>query len=381
MTTYNRISADCHIDMPWIPPDLFTANASAAMRERMPYVTDGPDGPHWTCKNGTSFGLVGGVGPGGQKLVPGQNYRVDKMAETGLYTDGKKGIRRPTDPHLRLKDMERDGVDAEVIFGILGAATRLNDHEAAREMFRIYNDWLADFCRPYPDRQIGLACLPYGDIDAAVQEIHRVARLGLKGLELSCSWDMEPMWHPVWEPLWKAVNDVSLPLHFHTFPALPVSVLERQKGLTRRAAFFTVVSAFQMNLVNIIAAIIGAAVLERYPNVRIALGESGIGWLPYALDRMDFEWEDRFRDLGLTMRPSDYWRRQCKATFQFDRIGTKLIEEMGVETLMWGSDYPHGDGVWPESSKYIAEQFGHLPAEVTHKITCENAGRFYGLID
>jgi len=306
---YTRISADCHIDMPWIPSDLFTSNATAAMRDRMPYVTDGPDG---------------------QKLVPGQNYRVDKMAETGLYTDGQKGIRRPTDPHLRLKDMERDGVQAEVIFGILGAATRLNDHEAAIEMFRIYNDWLADFCHYYPDRQLGLACLPYGDIDAAVKEVDRVARLGLRGMELSCSWDMEPMWHPVWEPLWQAVNAVNLPLHFHTFPTMPPGVREKQTGLTRRAALFTGVSGFQMNLVNILAAVIGAAVLERYPNLRISFGESGIGWIPYALDRMDFEWEDRFRDLGLTMKPSDYWRRQCKATFQFDRIGTKLIDEMGA---------------------------------------------------
>ena len=112
-------------------------------------------------------------------------------------------------------------------------------------------------------------------------------------------------------------------------------------NLARRAALFTGVSAFQMNLVNILAAVIGAAVLERYPKLRIAFGESGIGWIPYALDRMDFEWEDRFRDLGLKMKPSDYWRRQCKATFQFDRIGTKLIDEIGVETLMWGSDYPH----------------------------------------
>jgi predicted TIM-barrel fold metal-dependent hydrolase len=80
------------------------------------------------------------------------------------------------------------------------------------------------------------------------------------------------------------------------------------------------------------------------------------------------------------MRPSEYWRRQCKATFQYDRVGTKLIDEMGVETLMWGSDYPHPDGVWPESEKYITEQFKHLPPDVTHKITCENAGRFYGLI-
>jgi predicted TIM-barrel fold metal-dependent hydrolase len=301
------------------------------------------------------------------------------MAATGLYEDGKKGIRRVSDPHLRVKDMDLDGVQAEVLYGILGAATRLNDAEAASEMFRIYNDWLAGFCRTAPDRFIGLACLPYGDIGAAVKELQRVAATGIRGFELSCSWDMEPMWHPVWEPLWKAVDEVGLPLHFHTFPALPPGVLEQQRGLTRRAAFFTVVSSFQMNLANILAAVIGAGVLERYPRVRIAFGESGIGWLPYALDRMDFEWEDRFRDLGLTMKPSDYWRRQCKATFQFDRIGTRLIDDIGVETLMWGSDYPHGDGVWPESSRYIAEQFGHLPLDVTRKITCDNAATFYGL--
>jgi predicted TIM-barrel fold metal-dependent hydrolase len=94
---------------------------------------------------------------------------------------------------------------------------------------------------------------------------------------------------------------------------------------------------------------------------------------------MDFEWEDRFRDLGLKMKPSDYWRRQCKATFQYDRIGTQLIGEMGVESLMWGSDYPHGDGVWPESSKYIAQQFAGLPPADVHKITCGNAVAFYGL--
>ena len=183
------------------------------------------------------------------------------------------------------------------------------------------------------------------------------------------------MWHPMWEPLWQAVNEVNLPLHFHTFPTRAARACARRRpGVASGPRCSPSVSGFQMNLVNILAAIIGAAVLERYPNLEISFGESGIGWIPYALDRMDFEWEDRFRDLGLTMKPSDYWRRQCKATFQFDRIGTKLIDEMGVETLMWGSDYPHTDGVWPESSKYIEEQFGHLPADVVRKITCENAG-------
>lgn len=378
---YSRISADSHIDLCWMPPDLFVSEATPAMRDRMPYVADGPDGPYWTSKNGISFGLKNGVGPAGMKYVPGQHARADLMAATNLYEDGKNDIRRISDPHLRLKDMQSDGVDAEVIYGILGAATRLADHEASTEMFRIYNNWLADFCGHYPDRHLGLACLPYGDIDAAVAEIRRVADTGLRGIELSCSWDMEPMYHPCWEPLWQAVDEVGLPLHFHTFPAVPVDKLMNLDGPSKRAAFFTVVSGFQMNLVNIIAAIIGGGVLERYPNVRIALGESGIGWLPYALDRMDFEWEDRFQDLGLTMKPSDYWKRQCKATFQFDTIGLKMIDDIGVETLMWGSDYPHGDGVWPESSKYIDQQFGHLPDDVRHKITCENAGKFYGLMN
>src|SRR5882672_9026933 len=92
-------------------------------------------------------------------------------------------------------------------------------------------------------------------------------------------------------------------------------------------------------------------------------GEGGAGWLAYALHRMDFEFEDRFRDL-MKLKPSEYWRRQCRATFQFDPIGAKLIEDIGVETIMWGSDYPHTDGVWPESQKYIDEQFAGLPADV-----------------
>ena len=313
---YRRISADCHLDLPWLPPELFVSEAKRELKGRMPYVEDGPDGPYWITKSGINMGLVGGIGSVGGKFVPGQNYRVDKMAETGLYEDGKKGIRRPGDPDQRIKDMDRDEVDAEIIFGILGVASRVRDPEAANEMLRIYNDWLKVFCSRYPERQVGLACLPYGDIEAAAKEVYRVAKVGLKGLELSCSWDMEPMWHPMWEPLWKAVNDVRLPLHFHTFPSTPASVRASLTGDLRRKAQFTSVAGFQMNLINIIAAIIGAGVLERYPNMRVGFGESGIGWLPYALDRMDFEYEDRFRDL-IKMKPSEYWRRQCRATFQF----------------------------------------------------------------
>jgi predicted TIM-barrel fold metal-dependent hydrolase len=378
---YNRISADCHLDVPWMPPTLFTENSSRELKDRMPYVTEGPDGPMWVTKKGANFGLLNGVGPGGAKLVPGQNKRVDIMAETGLFADGKKGIQRVSDPHLRVKDMERDGVDAEVIFGILGCASKMQDVEAANHMLQIYNDWLVDFCSHYPDRHIGLACIPYGDIDAAVAETHRAAKMGLKGIEVSCSWDMDPMWHPVWEPLWQAVQEVNLPLHFHTFPTTAPEARAQTSGQVRRAAMFTGVSAFQMGLINILAALMGAGVFERYPNLRVSFGESGVGWIPYALDRMDFEFEDRFRDL-MKLKPSEYWQRQCKATFQYDVVGPQLLgfnNLMTVDTLMWGSDYPHTDGIWPESTKYNDMQFAGLSPEDVRKITCDNAAKFYNL--
>jgi len=378
---YKRISADCHLDMIWLPPDLFTSEAPQAMKDQMPYVTETPRGHEWVANNGAKFGLVGGVGSGGQPYVKGRQGRADRMAETGLYDDGVKGIRRAGDPELRIKEMDRDSVDAEVIYGVLAAAARLTEPEAQALMLRIYNNFIRDFCTHHPDRHIGLACLPFGNIEAAAAEVRRVAKMGIKGVELSCSWDMTPMWHPMWDPLWEAINEVQLPVHFHTFPSIDPKVRAQYTGETLLALRFSSLSLFQMTLGGILSAMMGANVFERFPNIRVVFGESGIGWLPYLLDRMDFEYQDQFRELKFKMLPSEYWRRQCKATFQFDRVGTKLVDEMGVETLMWGSDYPHPDGIWPDSTKYIDEQFAALAPEVVHKITCENAGKLYGLIN
>ena len=194
---YDVISADSHLDLIWLPPDLFTANSSAALKDRMPYVTDGPRGKEWVTKNGSSFGLMNGMGSGGRQYIPGQIHRSDRMAAEGIYEDGKKGIRRMTDPELRLRDQDRDGVQAEVLYGILGATIRLKDNEAAGEMLRIYNEWLADFCATHPDRYAGLACIPNHDADAAIGEIERVATRGVaRGLEISRRHDMAPLWDP-----------------------------------------------------------------------------------------------------------------------------------------------------------------------------------------
>ena len=200
---YDAISADSHIDLIWLPPELFTENASAAMKDRLPFVTEGPRGKEWVTKSGASFGLVNGMGSGGRLYEPGKIHRSDRMASEGIYDDGKKGIRRMTEPELRIKDQDRDGVQAEVLYGILGASMRINDDEAADEMLRIYNDWLAGFCNTHPDRFAGLACIPNHDIDAAVAEIERVAKQGaVRGVEISRRHDMARLWDPWWEPVW-----------------------------------------------------------------------------------------------------------------------------------------------------------------------------------
>lgn len=377
---YHCISADCHIDICWLPKDLFVANASQAMKARMPKVVDSPEGPHWVTPKGYNLGYVNAVGPAGRKYIPGNVHRADRMATTGLYDDGKAGVQRVTTPALRLKDQDRDGVQAEVIYGILGAGNNLQDPEAAIEMYRIYNDWLAEFCTYDRQRLVGLASIPSGTVEAAVAEARRVARLGVGGLDFSPTWDMTPLWNPYWEPLWKAVAEIGLPLHFHTIGRPRDPVPDDLPATAKLASTASRVAVNQMYPGYLLTSVIHSGALERHPRLRIVLGESGIGWIPYVLRRMDDEWEDRFKELPIKMKPSAYWRRQCRATFQNDEIGVRMIDVLGPETVMWASDYPHPDGVWPDSQEYIRKQFSHLPADVRRKITCENAGTFYGLM-
>jgi predicted TIM-barrel fold metal-dependent hydrolase len=378
---YDVISADCHVDLIWLPPDLFTANAPAALKERMPYVTDGPRGKEWVTKNGASFGLMNGMGSAGRLYEPGKIHRSDRMASTGLYEDGQKGIRRLTDPDLRLKEQDRDGVQAEVLYGILGATSRLNDDEAAGTMLRIYNDWLADFCGHHPERFAGLACIPNHDTEAAVTEIERVARRGnVRGLEIARKYDMTALWDPWWNPVWDAIAASGLPVHFHTIGGARRD-FSKLTGKTLLAARAASISSFQMHMADVLMSVIFAGVLEHRPTLKMVIGEAGTGWIPYILDRMDAEWEDQFQELDLKMKPSDYWYRQCYATYQSDPVGVKLIEELGEDNIMWGSDFPHPDGIWPDSQEYIEKELGHLPAATRKKIVCDNAAKLYRFVN
>ena len=376
--TQKVISADCHLDLPWMPPDLFTANASAEFKSRMPYVEQREDGAHWVSNNGAIFGLVNGMGSAGRRYVPGQIHRSDRMAEQGLYDDGAKGIRRLTIPELRLKDQDLDGICGEVLYGILGASKRLNDGPASAEMLRIYNEWLAEFCATYPERFAGIACIPNHDMAAAVEEVHRVAQRGVaRGVEIALTSDMRALFEPYWNPLWALINETRLPVHLHTLGQEKPD-WSHLPALQQRQGFAVHITGFQMAMAKPLMESIYGGVFEAFPDLILVLGESGIGWIPYVLEHMDLEWEDQFKDLTLTMKPSEYWRRNCRATYQSDPVGIRCLDLLGEDNIMWGSDFPHPDGVWPDSQAFIEREMAGVPAPIRHKVVFENAARLYG---
>jgi predicted TIM-barrel fold metal-dependent hydrolase len=300
------------------------------------------------------------------------------MAATGLYADGAKGIRRLTDPDLRIKDQDLDGVRAEVLYGILGASQRLEDGEAATEVMRIYNDWLADFCATHPQRFAGIASIPNHDMDAAVAEVRRVAARGaVRGIEVALTTDMKPLYDPAWHPLWQAASDTGLPVHFHTIGGRKLDT-SRMSALQARQAFAVHITGFQMNMAAKLMEIVYGGALEAFPAMRVVIGESGIGWIPYVLEHMDLEWEDQFKDLTLTMKPSQYWHRQCHATYQSDPVGMRLLDLLGEDNVMWGSDFPHPDGVWPDSREFLARETAGLADATRGKLVGGNAARLYG---
>ena len=370
------LSADGHIDFPLLPETLWSDNAPAALRDRMPHIVETSRGRTWKSAQGVSLGLGGGMGSAGRPYLPGEIHRSDRMAEQGLYEDQQQGIMRPAVPELRVKDQELDGVSGEVLYGILGTSSRLEDPEVAAVICHIYNEWLAEFCGKAPGRFAGIGCLSSSNPEEAVREIERCAKLGLKGAELGLSHDMLPLWHDDWEPVYRACAETGVPLHIHTIgPAADTRWI--QDPATYRRWLAAHIGAFQVPMLAVLASLLYGGAPERHPELRVVIGESGIGWLPYALERFDFEWQDQFQDL-LPRPPSEYWRRQFFATFQVDRVGLENLAAIGENTVMWGSDFPHPDGTWPDSQEILEPQLASLSDENRRKILCDNAAGLYG---
>ena len=134
---------------------------------------------------------------------------------------------------------------------------------------------------------------------------------------------------------------------------------------------------FQLSGAEFLASMTFGGACDRYPGLNYVLGECGIGWIPYVLYRMDEEYKETLFHLNLSMDPSQLWHRQGYSTFQHERPTQEVVDTIGEENVMWGSDYPHHDGVWPYSQRVIKEDLGHLDQPVIDKITCHNAAKLY----
>ncbi|MFQ5933215.1 MAG: amidohydrolase family protein, partial [Dehalococcoidia bacterium] len=304
-------------------------------------------------------------------------YREKRLEEVGFSADSRKGIFRPSDPELRAKDLDLDGVDAEVIYGLAFGPDRVSDTRARNTVYRIYNEWAADFAKSKPERLATLTCLPYDSPQAAVEELRHGAELGMKGAEIRMDLAKTSIFHRDWDILWSTAAEYNMPISFHLLSLLPRAERPKDKAYGEIYGSIQLTMA-QLDGVEHLSTIVLSGACERFPDFRFVLGEAGISWIPYVLDRMDHEAEGIG---GLEAKPSDYWHRQGYSTFQKEGIIGDIIHLVGEDKVMWGSDYPHSDSVWPDSQETIEWIFQSIKdAKVQRKVVCENAGKLYGFI-
>ena len=375
---YNVISGDSHVDMTWMPGDLWVSQAPAKFRAVAPHVVETDEGLKWTAE-GKTLGVFGGSSFGFGKAQRGASKRIDSMFDEGFY----EGPPRPTTPELRLKDMEMDGVDAEVIYGILGVGMRFDDPELTRYVYNVYYEWAAEFCNTNPGRWAALAPLASHDPQMAAQDLRTAAKLGLKGADFAVSIAVKPLYQQEWDVLWEAASECAMPVSFHFTVGMRPSIRQPDpEDLPAYKAKLGLVSdaCSQLEGALHLTSIIYSGACERYPNFKWVLGESGVTWVPFLLARMDAHRQDQRHQGDLPLLPSEYWRRQGHSTYQTDSILADMVDLVGEDNAIWGSDYPHPDGVWPDSQSTIEQDLGRLDERQRRKIICENAGKLYGFL-
>ena len=307
------------------------------------------------------------------------------MKAIGFEWDNRAGRQpRPTTPELRLADLDRDGVDAEIIYGCLMINDLIADGDQRAWANKVYNDWAADFAkRSDPEPRLPARHRPQQRSPRSPPTRCGAApRWACAGGDLAFKRMSLPLYHHDWYPLWEAAAECHFPISFHStgfkglraprHPADGEGVHGRSGGsCARRSSSSTRWRSW--------SSLIASGACEKYPDFNFVLGESGVTWLPYVFDRLDTEYEDRGRALGFSMKPSDYFKRQGYVTYQQDQFLEPIIPLIGEDNIIWGADYPHPDCVWPESRRHIEKNLGKMSERVRRKITSDNVVKLYNL--
>jgi predicted TIM-barrel fold metal-dependent hydrolase len=365
MTHAPIFSADSHT---MEPADLWVQRIDRGLRDRAPRVmTNYHDkkGSFFVAEGLTPFPVGGAFAAGKdpKDLAANQHVGYEQARPSGW------------DPIERLKDQDIDGVEGEVLYTTLGMFLfHLKDLELQWACFRAYNDWVAEFSSHAPQRLLGLGLISTQDVDEAVRELQRVAKKGLRGVMMNASSPGDlPYSDPHFDPVWAAAQDLNLPVSLHIL----TGKRSVQFGKGRVASTMSIIHEIQYSLTDLIY----NGVLHRFPRLTLVSAENDIGWIAHYLYRLDVCYDTlHYVDpTPITMKPSEYFKRQVYATFQDDRPGVMTYEFAGENSLMWASDFPHRASTWPRSRTVIEQNFAGVPAEVTRKITYENVHRLYGI--
>jgi len=358
---YFMVSTDCHANE---PPDLWEKRIDPKYRERVPRIITDEQGVQWRYCEG---------------------YRPDRVRVMSFEGEDWVRSKAGADPVDRLRDNERDGIDVELIFPNKGLAMWATpDPVFAMAQCRVYNDWAWEQFGPYSPKMLPVACIATGDLEGSMREVERVAKLGFRCLSLPCKpiWGAHDVDHvnynlPHFDPLWALIQEADLPFTFHVSTGRDPRAARGNGG-----AVVNYVSHSLSPTIEPVANLCASGVLERFPKLRFATVEAGIGWVPWLLDAMD----EAYRKHHMWVRPklqglpSDYYRAHGYSTFQEDAAGLHLAERYGlVENFMWANDYPHHEGTWPHSAEAIERTMDMLDDRQRARILGLNAAKFLGV--
>ncbi len=319
----------------------------------------------------------------GEKWAVQEGFRKAKMRENTFVGEEKARNEAGKTPEQRIAELRIDGVDGEILFpnrGLMAWAT--NDIEFSNAMCLAWNDWAWETFAKFNDRLKPMACIVTANIDYAMAEITRSAKRGFSGLSLPCKPIFGGHNHehpnynlPMYDRMWALIEEVDLPITFH------VSTGRDPRASTGNGgAVINYVSHSLAPTIEPMANLCSSGVLERFPRIKFATIEAGIGWVAWALDAMDEAYKKHHMWVRPKLQglPSDYYRAHGYSSFQEDRAGLALAEQFNlVDNFIWANDYPHHEGSWPHSPEAIERQFGHLKHESRMKILGLNAAKLF----
>ena len=363
------LSSDSHV---FEPPDLWTTRIDRAFRDRAPRIERIEGADEIVVEKDQLLSGIGLISNAGARFEA-----PETISGRGRFEDVPRG---GYDPHQHLADMRIDGVAGEVLYPSQGLFYfRVKDGALMSAIFRAYNDWLAEFCGADPSRLKGIAMINLDDVRAGVAELERSAKLGLAGAMISeLPLDDRRYDQAEYEPFWAAAEALAMPLSLHTATRRQGKI--RGSGpKTLRDASSRATKAF--GPATSLCDLIFSGVFERYPRLTVAVVEFELSWAPHLLDSMDYTYRERHEEAIYRfkdgMRPSDFFHKNVVLSFQEDALGIRLRDVIGLDNMMWGSDYPHSESTFPRSREIIAEILTGVSADEQAKIVGGNTARVY----